>query len=136
MGARALPKQMSQYFSVMGPLIAPISIKYGAAGAVSEVKGPFIVSASKTGTGQTTIVFDRALRGFMGSSGYFWKLAGATAALTVNSTAASQDAVGTGDTGHTMIIETKAGAVATDPADGDKLYFWPAWSEVQADGVL
>lgn len=132
---RALPKQMAQYFTVATPLIVPISITYGAAGAVSAVKGPGIVSASKTGTGQTTIVFDRAMRGFIGSSGHFWKLAGATAVLTVNSTAASQDGVGSGTDGNTMIIETKAAAVATDPASGDKLYFWPAWVEAQAEGL-
>lgn len=125
---RALPKSAAFYFALPGIVIAPIIITYGAAGAVASVQGPFVVSASKTGTGQVTIVCDRRFRKFMGLTAS-WKLAGATQAFTVNNTAASGDAVTT----DTFIYETKNVATATDPATGDILYLQLTWNETQAN---
>lgn len=124
---RALPKSAAFYFALPGIVIAPIIITYGASGAVASVQGPYAVSASKTGTGQVTIVCDRRFRKFMGIDGS-WKLAGATQAFTVNVTAASGDAVTT----DTLIYETKNVATATDPATGDVLFLYLMWNETQA----
>lgn len=128
---RALPKQMLQYFGVPGGMLAPIQITFGAASVVASFKGPYLVNAVKSGTGQITLTFDRSMRSFMGVMGSWWKLAGATAALTANSTAASLDGAGTTASSNTMIIETKSGATPTDPGTGDILFLWPVWNETQ-----
>jgi len=125
---RALPKSAAFYFALPGIVIAPIIITYGAAGAIASVQGPFVVSASKTGTGQVTIVCDRQFRKFMGIDSS-WKLAGATQAFTVNATLASPDGV----TAPSFIYETKNGATATDPATGDVLFLNLMWNETQAN---
>jgi hypothetical protein len=127
---RYFHKELAQYFTLPGTIIAPIQITFGAA-SVASFKGMFLQSVVRNSAGNYTLTFERPLRYFLGATGTHWKVAGATEPLTVCSTSASVDNTGTGALPNTMTIETRAAAVATDPANGDTLYWWPAWNETQ-----
>lgn len=129
---QALPKGEEFYYGLPGAVTVPLQITFGATGAVASWKGRFFTNVVRNSQGVYTLTLDHQFRAFMGFRGTHWKLAGATTPLAVVSTAASPDGV----TGPTMVVNTLSGSTPTDPANGDTVYIWPTWNEVQPNSFF
>ena len=89
-----------------------LGVDIGAVGAPTAKKLHGVASITRTGAGTYDIVLSDAYTEFLGSN---MVLVGVAADLTYQFTAMDV-------ANKTMTLVTKAGAVATDPANGDELY--------------
>lgn len=89
-----------------------LGVDIGAAGAPTAKKLHGVASITRTGAGTYDIVLSDAYAEFLGSE---MTLVGVAADLTYQFTAMDV-------ANKTMTLVTKAGAVATDPANGDEIY--------------